>query len=141
MSLMSDYHINSPPNSSSGINKQSKGARVDCIAVYGNRILSTGFNMDRTHPLQAKYNQFRMFNSPEKAIHKLHAEIACLSPLLSIKNDLNWNKVSLYVYRSCNSREHGYARPCPACMKLIHDLGIRHVYYSTDDGYAYEQIS
>lgn len=32
------------------------------------------------------------------------------------------------------------ARPCPSCMAAIRDIGIKHVYYTTDDGYAYEKI-
>lgn len=30
--------------------------------------------------------------------------------------------------------------PCPSCMAAIKDLGIRHIYYTTNDGYAYEEV-
>lgn len=29
---------------------------------------------------------------------------------------------------------------CPSCMAAIKDLGIRHIYYTTNDGYAYEEV-
>jgi deoxycytidylate deaminase len=133
ISLLADY-INSKSNSR---------IRIGCVAVYGNKIISTGFNADRTHPLQAKYNQYRNFNNKESAVHKLHAEIMCLAPLIvpPIKFEINWNKVKLYIYRSCKDRETGNARPCPACMQLIMDQGVKHIYYTTDIGYAYENLS
>ena len=33
------------------------------------------------------------------------------------------------------------ARPCPACMAAIKDFGIKNIYYTTDDGMAYENVS
>ena len=35
----------------------------------------------------------------------------------------------------------GIARPCPSCMAAIRDIGIRDVYYTTDDGFAYERLT
>lgn len=32
------------------------------------------------------------------------------------------------------------ARPCPSCMAAIKDIGISHIYYTTNDGYAYEKL-
>ena len=32
------------------------------------------------------------------------------------------------------------ARPCPACMQAIKDMGIKHIAYTTDDGSANELI-
>ena len=135
ISLLADY-INSTSNSR---------IRIGCVAVYGNKIISTGFNADRTHPLQAKYNQYRNLNNKENAVHKLHAEIMCLAPLIvpPIKFEINWNKIKLYIYRErrCKDQETGNARPCPACMKLITDQGIKHIYYTTDIGFVYENLS
>lgn len=34
----------------------------------------------------------------------------------------------------------GLARPCPACMAMIKNLGIKKIYYTTDDGFAFEQL-
>lgn len=36
-----------------------KRIHIGCVAVYGNKVISTGFNSNRTHPLQAKLNRFR----------------------------------------------------------------------------------
>ena len=32
------------------------------------------------------------------------------------------------------------ARPCPSCMAAIKDLGIKNIYYTTNDGYSYERL-
>lgn len=114
--------------------------RVGCIAVYKNSIISSACNTEKTHPLQKSYNQYRHFEvGNDYTLPKLHAEIHCLSSILN--SDIRWDKVVLYIYRVCKDREHGLARPCSACMNLIKDLGIRHIYYTTDDGYAYEIIN
>ena len=33
------------------------------------------------------------------------------------------------------------ARPCPACMMALKLRGVKHIYYTTDEGLAYENIS
>lgn len=69
---------------------------------------------------------------------KLHAEINCLNSIRHM--DINFSKVKLYIYRSRCDQEYGMSRPCPSCMAAIKDLGIRHIYYTTNDGFAYENI-
>lgn len=69
---------------------------------------------------------------------KLHAEINCLNSIRHL--DINFSKVKLYIYRSRCDQEYGMSRPCPSCMAAIKDLGIRHIYYTTNDGFAYENI-
>ena len=71
-------------------------------------------------------------------IPKLHAEINCISQLKHL--DINFSKVKLYIYRIRKDRPYGIARPCPSCMAAIKDLGIRSIYYTTNDGFAYERL-
>lgn len=54
--------------------------------------------------------------------------------------DINFSKVKLYIYRSRKDQEYGLSRPCPSCMAAIKDLGIKHIYYTTNDGFAYEEM-
>lgn len=69
---------------------------IGCVAVEGKRILSTACNSQKTHPLQCRYNRFRdVYNYP----HKVHAEVACLSPLIG-KKDVDFSRISLYIYRA-----------------------------------------
>ena len=32
------------------------------------------------------------------------------------------------------------SRPCPSCMAAIKDMGIKHIYYTTNDGFVYENL-
>lgn len=117
-----------------------KNKRIGCIAVYNNIVISSGCNTEKTHPMQKSYNKYRNFEiGNDYTLPKMHAEIRCLSHIYDNK-DIKWSKVTLYIYRSCRDRDHGLVRPCSACMNLIKDLGIKHIYYTTDIGYAYEVI-
>ena len=66
----------------------------------------------------------------------LHAEMMCLLGLKDM--DIDYSKVKLYVYREDNDGNLANCRPCPACMELIDRLGIKKIYYTTENGYATE---
>lgn len=104
-----------------------KRTHVGCCIVYNRSIISVASNSEKSHPLQSFYNRYRNFDNPETAIGKLHAEIHALSYLLN--RDINYNKVSLFVYRELKDGSPAISRPCPACERLIKNLGIKKVYY------------
>ena len=108
---------------------------IGCVAVYQGTIIGVGFNTNKTHPMQKKYNRYR---NGENFIPKLHAEINCLNSIRYL--DINFSKVKLYIYRKRKSAKYGMCRPCPSCMAAIKDLGIKHIYYTTDDGLVYERM-
>ena len=109
---------------------------VGCIAVYQGQVISIGCNSNKTHPTQKFYNRYR--EESDNMLPKLHAEINCLNQLKHL--NINFAKVKLYIYRIGNDREFRMARPCPSCMAAIKDLGIRDIYYTTNDGYSYEHL-
>lgn len=113
---------------------------IGCVAVYKGNIIATGYNKEKTHPMQAYYNRYRNFNKPNDGtlLPKVHAEIDCLTELK--KMDINFSKVKLFIYRTKISKDYGLARPCPACMEAIKNLGIKDIYYTTEYGYAHERI-
>lgn len=114
-----------------------KKTHIGCIAVYQGNIIGIGCNSNKTHPTQKYYNSYRRKNS-SSFIPKLHAEISCIN---SIRNlDVNFSKVKLYIYRIRKDQDYGISRPCPSCMAAIKDLGIKNIYYTTNDGFAYEKI-
>ena len=109
---------------------------IGCVAVYQGNIISIAYNTNKTHPMQKYYNRYR--EESDVMIPKLHAEINCLNQLKHL--NINFSKVKLYIYRIRNDRPYGMARPCPSCMAAIRDLGIRDIYYTTNDGYVHERI-
>ncbi len=116
-----------------------EGPRIGAIVVDGNRILSTGFNSNRTRPLQYKYNFYRNFEHYRDSISKEHAEISALSPLIG--KEVKWKRVSIFIYREHRNGGKACSKPCPACDKLIHDLGIKNIYYIDKYGnYVKERV-
>ena len=58
---------------------------IGCVAVYQGTIIGVGFNTNKTHPMQKKYNRYR---NGENFIPKLHAEINCLNSIRYL--DINY---------------------------------------------------
>ncbi len=113
---------------------------IGCIAVYKNRVIAVGFNNCRSHPMQAKYNQKRRFTKNDKpSKDSLHAEIHAMVQIMNDTN-IDFPKVKLYIARVKLDSTLSMSRPCPACFAMIRDLGIRHIYYTSDTGYSYEEV-
>jgi len=109
---------------------------IGCVAVYQSSIIGIGCNCNKTHPAQKFYNKYRKYS--EMMLPKLHAEISCIN---SIKHlDINFSKVKLYIYRIRRDQPFGLSKPCPSCMAAIKDLGIRDIYYTSNDGFVCERI-
>lgn len=121
------------------ISKSSEFPRVHigCIVTDTHRIISSGCNSTKTHPLQRKLNKERF--DTDSSRHSLHAEVSALLPL--IKEDIDFSKVEVYTHRNYANGKNAMSRPCPSCMKLIKNLGIKKIHYTTFDGYASEYIN
>jgi hypothetical protein len=106
---------------------------------YKGVLLATGCNSTKTSPLQKRLNAEREFDPNQSGVvNSLHAEIRALSKVKYL--DIDFGKLTLYVYREYANGNKAMARPCPACMKYIKELGIKHICYSTADGIAEERI-
>jgi deoxycytidylate deaminase len=113
-----------------------KQHHIGAVAVYGHKIISSGCNSCKTNPMQKRLNIHR-FDADTPAT--LHAELSCLLPLINRK-DIDFNNVSLYIYREYKNKTPAISRPCPSCMALIRELGIRKLYYTGDSSYINEEI-
>lgn len=117
---------------------------LGCVIVYKKHVLSVGVNSDKTHPKQMKYNGRRNFTKTNKPIHhKIHAEIDALTKIsYPVDQNIDWKQVKVYIYRVSPGKKsgHGLAKPCPACLAALRAKGVRHIYYTTDESYAYERF-
>ena len=109
---------------------------IGCVAVYQGNVIGIGCNCNKTHPMQKKYNKYR--KQSDFMLPKLHAEISCINSIQHL--DINFSKVKIYIYRIRKDQPYGLAHPCPSCMAAIRDLGIRDIYYTSNDGYVYERL-
>lgn len=113
---------------------------IGCVAMYKGKVIGAGCNTYKTHPTQKKFDKYRELHISNKVsgLHALHAEISCITSIK--KDDIEWGKVELYIYRKMSKQPFGMARPCPACMAMIKDKGIKKIFYTTNDGFAFEQL-
>ena len=124
-SLLSDYN----------------GQHLGAVAVYGDKvILAKAHNSNKTNTTQYFYNRYRIeqksniMSKPARS----HAEVNLLRKIRFL--DIDFSRVSVYIYRELKNGELGMARCCPACMESLKSLGIKKICYTTDDGYAEEKL-
>jgi deoxycytidylate deaminase len=109
-------------------------ARVAAFLVYKNEIIAVGYNKSKSHPFQKR------FGSNSKAIY-LHAEVDCIKNSLRDVDVDFLKKCTMYVLRTKrpdndhNAFVRALSKPCEGCHRAINTFGIKHVYYTTDDGY------
>jgi deoxycytidylate deaminase len=89
------------------------------VIVKGGRVVGTGYNKNRNHP---------KFVSPEhiKSDCSVHAEA---SAIRDAGNDVR-NAV-IYVARVSKNGEDRESKPCPRCLTLIKESGIKRVVHTT----------
>lgn len=115
-------------------------ARIGCIAVYKGSILAKGYNTNRTHPYQAKYSVYRYKTEGNNYLpQKLHAEMSVLQRIKFL--DIDFSKVHLYIYRETKDGKMALSRCCASCLAAAKELGIKHIHYTTPDGYAHEVLN
>lgn len=117
------------------------GQHLGAVAVYADKvILARGHNTERTRTSQQRFNVYRVkdkSNILEKPA-KAHAEIELYDKIKYL--DVDFSRVSVYIYRRMKKGGLGMARCCPACMAALKSLGIKKICYTTDDGYAEEKL-
>lgn len=112
---------------------------IGAVAVYKGSIAAEAWNTDKTSPLQAKYNVYRFrADTPSKC----HCETRLIQRLRwKFGDSINWAQVHIYLYREHKDGSTAMARPCPSCMAMLKDFGVKYIYYTTEDGYAEEMLS
>lgn len=98
--------------------------------VYRNRMIATGINSYKTHPIMLEYGK------NEGAIF-LHAEIDAIKNALRVIDQCRFSKCDMYIMRMKRAPDHktwirGLAKPCCGCAGAIIRLGFRNVYWSHD---------
>jgi len=109
-------------------------AMIGAVISRKKEVLSIGVNGLKSHPTQKHYNQFRF--QDDTAEHLLHAEIDAIVKLPYVPYGC-----SIYVYRELRNGTPGMSRPCAGCMRALKDFQIKRIFYSTEEGTAYEELT
>ena len=114
-------------------------ARVGAVVVSGKRVLSASCNSTKTRPLQFYYNEYYIHRQKKRKWNRIeNPEINpdTYGQLIFDKGGKNikWEKVSIFTFRELKTGEKACSKPCPACSRLIKNLGIKNVYYIDEDG-------
>ena len=101
--------------------KSKSNKKHGAVVVKSGRVVGTGYNKDRNHPL---------FVSPEhiKPHCSRHAEVEALR---EAKN--NADGAVLYVARVNRQGQDRNSKPCKLCQAVIQKSKIKKVIYTEDD--------
>lgn len=100
--------------------KSNHKQRIGCVIFKGKRIISSAHNAVRSNKIPHKFKNF---------LESSHAEAQCI-----IKARRNLKDYDILVVRLNNKGEMLLAKPCEFCQDFIDFVGIRNVYYTTNDG-------
>ena len=123
-----------------------KPFKLGCVIAYKGHIIGRGHNSNKSHPMQKKYNRkYRHFNCERgEFVHdSVHAEVSAITDVRwAVGKDVDWSKASIYVFRISHGRSTGFgcAKPCPACLGMIRDVGIKRIFYTDNEGYSYLEL-
>lgn len=103
------------------VKKSNYDIKIGAVVFKGKRIYGYGHNGIRSSSISMKHKKWE---------ESLHAEQAAML-------NLDWNKLkgcSIFVYRTNKNGQLAMARPCEMCQKLIKYVGIKNMFYTTNDG-------
>lgn len=103
------------------------------VAIYCNKVLTLGWNSEKTSSIQARYNRERGFDGYSYK-SSIHAEMMVINKIKYL--DIDFNQVRLFVWRGKDTPMT--SKPCAACEKAIRDIGIRRVFYTGNNSYIEE---
>lgn len=110
-----EYYVN---DAIEAAKKSTMLQRHGCVIVYKNKIISTGVN---TTVYSCNFS--------------IHAEVDAINKAKKFLTKSEFKKSKLLVVRIGQDSMNNplkYSKPCPSCMKCIHDIGIKKIFYTTN---------
>src|SRR5690606_8466725 len=107
--------------------------KIGAVIVTGNHIVASACNKEKSHTRQYRYDRKTKYHGKR---FNLHAEINAL--IASGRVDLS--DAEIYIYREDLNGKVANCRPCVSCTQALKDAGIKHIYYTNNNGFAYEQF-
>ena len=114
-----------------------KRLKMVCFSVYKGKLISFGVNSSKTDPMQHKFRKHTYKRNIEM-LDMVHAEVACIKHLPIGFDD--YKHLELLIYSETKNGTMRLAKPCDTCMNAIQYLGIKEIYYSTNENYIKKEI-
>ena len=118
------------------LSSQSK-KKVGAIILKKGKIVASAVNLEKkSHPIQAFYGEkascIHNNNGLSQKIY-LHSEVNCL-----IRSKGRGDTIIVARVGGRGGKELRMAKPCKICSLALEEYGIKHIHYSTDNGFLYE---
>jgi tRNA(Arg) A34 adenosine deaminase TadA len=97
--------------------------KMAAIISKRKRIISTGVNQRKTHPLMQRFTDNHL------KVH-LHAEIDAIKNALKTHRESELKGAEIFVARVMKSGQRGIAKPCAVCQRALDEFGITGVYWT-----------
>lgn len=107
------------------LTKSTYRHQMGAVIFDGNKVISRGYNKTKTHPWLAKHNEWAT----------THAECDAI-----IKSRVDLRGCSIFVARNTAGGKIALAKPCVNCQRILVQVGITEVYYTTGEFPFYEKM-
>lgn len=118
------------------MSSQSK-KKVGSIILKKGKVIASAVNLEKkSHPLQAFYGEKASCIHNNTGLCKkifLHSELNCL-----IRSKGKGDTIIVARTGGRGGRELRNSKPCKICSLALQEYGIKHIHYSTDQGFLYE---
>tara|TARA_Y100001938_G_C8093250_1_gene436443 strand:- start:1192 stop:1635 length:444 start_codon:yes stop_codon:yes gene_type:complete len=98
--------------------------RHGAVLVKGGSVINTCFNKDKFCSFGTK------FRKPHRGPATIHAELGCV---LGLPRSVTTG-ADMFVCRINNKGAFRYSKPCAMCHEVMAHVGIKRVYYTTNEG-------
>jgi len=103
--------------------------------LYKNRLISTGLNVNKTHPVNLKNKKISRITGEDYSDQKqICSELNAILKLKRLTN-IDTRKCTLINLRYNRNNNIALAKPCSSCQSLLRYHNFKQIIWSTDNGY------
>lgn len=102
--------------------------RLGACVLNKKEVVSRGHNLlTKTHPMIRRYDSFKTLHA------EMHAILRCPDKSKLVG-------ATMVIYRESRDGNPALARPCPVCVRMMKDAGIKKMAYTTKGGWEEEAL-
>ena len=116
-------------------NHNANRCRHFSFIVYKNRLIATGLNCNKTHPLNLRNRKISRITGEDYSNQK--QTCSELNAILKLKRltNIDTRKCTLINLRYDRNDHKALAKPCMSCTSLLKYHNFKQVIWSTNNGY------